>query len=40
MESRETSGSGAVSFRGMMVDYAMVAPAKAILREAARRGLI
>lgn len=39
MESGETQGSGAVAFQGMMVDYAMVAPAKAILREARRRGL-
>ncbi len=35
----EGSGTGAVLYKGMMVDYAMVAPAKATLREAARRGI-
>ncbi|WP_289298700.1 hypothetical protein [uncultured Reyranella sp.] len=36
----ESSGAGAVLYKGMMLDYAMVAPAQATLREAGRRGLI
>lgn len=39
VEKGESSGSGAVLYQGMMVDYAMVPPAKATMREAARRGL-
>ncbi len=39
VENGESTGSGAVLYQGMMVDYAMVPSAKATMREAERRGL-
>lgn len=39
MEEAERSGAGAVSYRGTMVDYAMLPSAHATLAEARRRGL-
>jgi len=39
MAEAEAKGAGAVSYRGTMVDYAMIPTAKATLREAERRGL-
>lgn len=39
MAEGEAGGAGAITYRGVMVDYAMIPTAKATLREAERRGL-
>jgi citrate lyase subunit beta/citryl-CoA lyase len=39
MRAAEKAGDGAVRFRGMMVDYAMMPEAEGLLREAQRRGI-
>ena len=39
MREAEKKGDGAVRFRGIMIDYAMLPEAEALLREAKRRGV-
>ena len=38
MRAAEAAGSGAVTYRGQMVDYAMLPIAEEVLREARRCG--
>ena len=40
MRAAEAAGSGAVTYRGQMVDYAMLPIAEEVLREARRRGVL
>lgn len=40
MREAEAAGSGAVTYRGQMVDYAMLPIAEEVLREARRRGVL
>jgi len=40
MHAGEKSGDGAVSFRGQMIDYAMLPHAQEVVREAKRRGIV
>lgn len=40
MREAEAAGSGAVTYRGQMIDYAMLPIAEEVLREARRRGML